>query len=123
MIRKLALILVTLLALLGTPTDDPAELALDSMSLTASAAGAGCDSLRPQDVRTIADHALNAKQLACIFFEKADIIDERQLARICNISDALLNLVADLVGQREGAKRSGIGWGARPQQKDAGVVP
>lgn len=80
------------------------------------AMGGGCDRSAGQNART----ALDAIDLACVF--NSTVTNEEELARICGIAKPLLPLLRQLIGQREGAKRSGVRWdGDAGAAKDAGL--
>lgn len=69
---------------------------------------AGCKD--PQLAQDIVHGALEAEQIACIF--NSTITNDQELATLCHIAEPLLPLVRQLVGQREGARRAGVSWGA-----------
>ncbi len=53
---------------------------------------------------------LSVTQIACIF--ASAITDAPQVAKVCDVADDMIPLVRDLIGQREGAKKAGVVWGA-----------
>jgi len=46
--------------------------------------------------------------LSCIF--GSPIADAPALTKLCRLAPKLIPIVTDLIGQREGAKRSGVAW-------------
>ncbi len=55
------------------------------------------------------DAALNASQIACIF--QSQISDAQELKTFCNITqDFDPQLLHNLIGQREAARRAGVRW-------------
>ena len=57
----------------------------------------------PGDVETFGEDALS-----CIF--GSPIADAPALTKLCRLAPKLIPIVSDLIGQREGAKRSGVAW-------------
>lgn len=87
-------------------------LAIGFAFATAGASLSGCALFTQKNARSV----LDAVQIACVF--ESTITDEPALADACGIAHDLLPLLRQLVGQREAAKRAGVGW---KRESDAGT--
>lgn len=80
----------------------------------------GCSGVSRQDVKSIERAVLTAEQLSCIF--ASALLDSKTVADTCNVAKdllpSLLPTIDALIGQREGAKRAGVGWA--PPKTDGG---
>lgn len=73
----------------------------------------------------VADVVLSAKDIACLEDgEGSRFTDAKEAATACKIANAtapLLDLIRNLIGQREAAKRAGFVWGGGAKPADAGA--
>lgn len=67
----------------------------------------GCG-MTKQEAKDVTKKTLSVLELACIF--ASTLTDESAVADACGIAKDLTPLIRNLVGQREGAKRSGVMW-------------
>lgn len=74
----------------------------------------GCSGLTQQQVNTITKGLLSESQLACVM--SSTLTDSQALATVCGIDQALVPVLQQLIGVREGAKRAGV------QYKPVGVT-
>ena len=81
-----------------------ALLILGALSLSTS----GCTPAGQQTAKTVTNAALTVAQIACLF-ASAETTDTT-VASVCGISNDLLPVVRQLIGQREGAKKVGVTW-------------
>lgn len=86
-----------------------------SLLLLAAVAALSCTGSRPVSPETTRD-ALTLTEIACIF--ASNLLDAPALASYCRIDPRLAPIIADLIGQREGARRAGVRW---PSDADAGT--
>lgn len=77
----------------------------------------GCGATK-QDARDATKAVMDAKDIACVF--GSFVVDEHALAKVCHVADSLAPVIRDLIGQREGARRSGVFW---PSSSDGGATP
>lgn len=87
------------------------SLALFALAWIVAPCTAGCALLTPKNAHSV----LDATQIACVF--GTELVEEKTVADACNIARDLLPILRNLIGQREGAKRSGVRWPG----SDAGV--
>lgn len=86
-----------------------------TMLMLAAVAALSCSGSRPVSPETTRD-ALTLAEIACIF--ASNLLDASALAGYCRIDPRLAPVIADLIGQREGARRAGVRW---PSDADAGA--
>jgi hypothetical protein len=72
----------------------------------------GCALFTPKNAHSV----LDAVQIACVF--GTELVDEQKVADVCGVARDLLPIIRNLIGQREGAKRSGVRW---PDAADGGA--
>lgn len=65
----------------------------------------GCALFTKKNVHSV----LDATQIACVF--GTELIEEQAVADACDVARDLLPILRNLIGQREGAKKSGVRWG------------
>lgn len=87
------------------------SLALFALAWIVAPCSAGCALFTPKNAHSVLDGA----QIACVF--GTELIEEKAVADACNIARDLFPILRNLIGQREGAKRSGVRWPG----PDAGV--
>jgi hypothetical protein len=77
-----------------------------SLAAVLLVAPAACSLFTPANLKS----AIDATQLACVF--ASALTDSAAVADACQIDRSLVPVLDQLIAQREGAKKSGVRWGA-----------